>query len=124
MYYELVNSLGREEKDAELAEEIRIQQENSIKTYGYRRMWLVLEKKGIHHNPKTVLRVMKKYGLLAEIRRRRKRVNMGQQVHKCENVLNRRFNADKPNNKWVTELSYIHTKQGVLYLSVISMTIA
>lgn len=36
-----------------------------------------------------------------------------------ENLLNRDFKAEKPNQKWVTDISYIHTKQGVLYLSVI-----
>ena len=82
-------------------------------------MWLVLEKQGIHRNPKTILRIMEKYGLLSEIRRRRKWVNMGQQVHKYENLLNRQFYADRPNSKWVTDISYIHTKQGVLYLSMI-----
>ena len=44
---------------------------------------------------------------------------MGQQIHKYENLLNREFRADKPNSKWVTDISYIHTKQGVLYLSMI-----
>ncbi|MFQ9472639.1 MAG: DDE-type integrase/transposase/recombinase [Oscillospiraceae bacterium] len=34
-------------------------------------------------------------------------------------MLNRRFHADRPNSKWVTDISYIHTKQGVLYLSMI-----
>ena len=118
-YYDYVNRLGRTEKDASLAEEICKQQTKCLSTYGYRRMWLALEKKGIHHNPKTILRVMKKYGLLAEIRRRRKWVNMGQQAHRYENLLNRQFIADKPNTKWVTDISYIHTKQGVLYLSMI-----
>ena len=80
---------------------------------------MVLKKQGIHRNPKTILRIMKKYGLLAEIRRRRKWQQMGQQVHKYENLLNRKFHADRPNSKWVTDISYIHTKQGVLYLSII-----
>ena len=62
---------------------------------------------------------MKKYGLLAEIRRRRKWVSLGQQVHKYENLLKRQFRAGKPNTKWVTDISYIHTKEGVLYLSMI-----
>lgn len=44
---------------------------------------------------------------------------MGKQVHKYENLLNREFHADKPNRKWVTDISYIRTGQGVLYLSVI-----
>ena len=118
-YYDYVKRIGCTERDAPLAEEIRKQQDKCFKTYGYRRMWLALKNKGIHHNPKTILRVMKKYELLAEIRRRRKWVSMGQQVHRYGNLLNRQFSADKPNRKWVTDISYIHTKQGVLYLSMI-----
>ena len=118
-YYDFVHRLGRAEKDTELAELIRQQQEKCFHTYGYRRMWITLEKRGIHHNPKTILRIMKKYDLLAEIRRRRKWANMGQQVHKYENLLDRQFHADGPNRKWVTDISYIQTKQGILYLSMI-----
>lgn len=118
-YYDFIRRLGREEKDAELAEIIRNQQERCFRTYGYRRMWLWLESKGIHRNPKTILRIMKKYELLAEIRRRRKWIQMGQQLHKYENLLNRQFQADRPNSKWVTDISYIRTKEGVLYLSMI-----
>ena len=33
--------------------------------------------------------------------------------------MNQDFHADRPNSKWVTDISYIHTKQGVLYLSMI-----
>ena len=62
---------------------------------------------------------MKKYGLSSEIRRRRKWVNLGQQIHKYDNLLNRQFRANSPNTKWVTNISYIHTKEGVLYLSMI-----
>lgn len=97
----------------------RKQQEKCFHTYGYRRMWLYLKNAGITRNPKTILRIMKKYGLLAEIRRRRKWVNLSQQVHKYENLLNRQFQSDWPNSKWGTDISYIHTKQGVLYLSMI-----
>ena len=39
--------------------------------------------------------------------------------YKYENLLNREFHAERPNSKWVTDISYIHTKQGVLYLSII-----
>lgn len=62
---------------------------------------------------------MKKYDLLSEIRRRRKWQQMGQQVHRYKNLLGREFHADRPNSKWVTDITYIHTKQGVLYLSII-----
>ena len=62
---------------------------------------------------------MKKYNILAEIRRPRKWVQMGQQMHKYEDILNRDFHADAPNQKWVTDISYIHTDEGVIYLSMI-----
>ena len=118
-YYTFVQRLGRPEKDAALAKSIAEQRERSFGTYGYRRMWLWLKSQNIYCNPKTVLRIMKKYDLLSEIRRRRKWQQMGQQVHKYANLLNREFHADRPNSKWVTDISYIHTKQGVLYLSMI-----
>jgi transposase InsO family protein len=88
-------------------------------TYGYRRVHIWLKKRGIYRNPKTILRVMQKYGLLSEIRRRRKYRQMSERLHKYPNLLNRQFTAQRPNMKWVTDVSYIHTKQGVLYLSVI-----
>ena len=108
-YYNFVKRMRRPEKDATLAEIIRQQQDKCFHTYGYRRMWLWLRtSKGICCNPKTILRVMKKYGLLAEIRRRRKWQQMGQQAHRYKNLLGREFHADKPNRKWVTDISYIH----------------
>ena len=114
-YYAFIHRLGKPEKDAALAELIAQQRERSFRTYGYRRMWLWLKSQNIFRNPKTVLRIMKKYNLLSEIRRRRK----WQQIHKYKNLLNRDFHADRPNSKWVTDISYIHTRQGVLYLSMI-----
>ena len=95
-YYAFVDRLDRPEKDAILAETIAQYQERSFRTYGYRRMWLWLRSQNIFRNPKTVLRIMKKYDLLSEIRRRRKWQQMGQQVHRYENLLNREFHADTP----------------------------
>ena len=118
-YYDFVSRIGKAERDAELAKKIQECQDRTDKTYGYRRVWKWLKDKNIERNPKTVLRVMKKYGLLSEIRRRRKWINLGQQVHKYKNLLNRQFRTDRPNTKWVTDISYVHTKEGVLYLSII-----
>jgi len=119
-YYDYLKRLDRPAHDVVLAEIIRDQQGKCNKTYGYRRMWKWLQTtKKIYRNPKTILRIMKKYELLSEIRRRRKWRQLGQQIHKYENLLNRNFQADEPNRKWVTDISYIHTKEGVLYLSMI-----
>jgi len=108
------------DNDKLLAELIRECQVKTKNTYGYRRVkiWLLRET-GLVVNHKAVLRVMNKYNLLSKIRRRRAWVNFGEHLHRYENVLNRDFKADKPNQKWATDISYIFTKQGVLYLSMI-----
>ena len=118
-YYDYIKRMDKPDCDEALAAEIARCQERSGKTYGYRRVQIWLERQGIHRNPKTVLRIMQKYGLLSEIRRRKKYRVMGQQFHRYENLLNRDFTAQRPNQKWVTGISYIHTAQGVLYLSII-----
>ena len=118
-YYDFLKRLNKPEKDAVLAQRIEECQNKVDNTYGYRRVWKWLKDRNIKRNPKTVLRVMKKYGLLSEIRRRRKWVNLGQQVHKYQNLLKQQFQTNRPNTKWVTDISYIHTKEGVLYLSMI-----
>ena len=117
-YYDYVKRMDVPARDLPLAEKIQECQEKHGKTYGYRRVHIWLERQGIHHNPKTILRVMQKYNLLSEVRRK-KYHNYGNVLHKYDNLLDRDFNADKPNQKWVTDISYIKTKQGTLYLSVI-----
>lgn len=61
---------------------------------------------------------MQKYNLLSSVRRKRYR-NCSNVSHIYPNLLNRDFHADRPNQKWVTDISYIKTAQGTLYLSVI-----
>ena len=118
-YYDYIKRMDKPDRDEALAAEIARCQEHSRKTYDYRRVQLWLEQQGIHRNPTTILRIMRKYGLLSEVRRRKKYRVMGQQLHRYENLLNRDFTAQRPNQKWGTDISYIHTAQGVLYLSII-----
>ena len=117
-YYDYVKRMDIPAKDLSLAKLIQGCQEKCGKTYGYRRVHIWLERQGIHHDPKTILHVMQKYSLLSVVRRKKYR-NCGEYLHRYPNLLNRDFRADRPNQKWVTDISYIHTKQGVLYLSVI-----
>ncbi|MGN1316394.1 MAG: IS3 family transposase [Acutalibacteraceae bacterium] len=117
-YYDYVKRMDIPAKDLPLAEKIKECQEKHGKTYGYRRVHIWLERQGIHRNPKTILRVMQKYNLLSEVRRK-KYHNYGNVLHKYDNLLDRDFKADRPNQKWVTDISYIKTQQGTLYLSVI-----
>ena len=117
-YYGFVGRMDKPANDLELSELIRECQSECKQTYGYRRVAIWLERKGVHHDPKTILRVMNKYSLLSVVRRRRY-CNYSQALHRYENLLNRDFHADRPNQKWVTDISYIKTAQGFLYLSVI-----
>ena len=117
-YYDYVKRMDKPACDLPLAEKIRECQEHSHSTYGYRRVHIWLERQGIHKDPKTILRVMQKYNLLSEVRRK-KYHNYTNGIYKYKNHLNRDFTADRPNQKWVTDISYIRTAQGFLYLSVI-----
>ena len=117
-YYDFVARMEVPDKDLPLAEKIRECQSKCGKTYGYRRVHLWLKDERIYRNPKTVLRIMQKYDLLSVIRRKKYR-RCTDVIHKYPNLLNRNFKADRPNQKWVTDISYIHTSQGVLYLSII-----
>ena len=113
--------MGRPEKDAALAAiDSRSSRSAAFNTYGYRRMWLVLKKQ--RHPPQS----QNHPAYDGEIRSAcLKSGGAGSgstwdsKLHSYENLLNRQFHADRPNSKWVTDISYIHTKQGVLYLSMI-----
>ena len=117
-YYDFVARMDIPDKDLPIAEKIKECQSKCSKTYGYRRVHLWLKDERIYRNPKTVLRIMQKYDLLSVIRRKKYR-RYTDVIHKYPNLLNRNFKADRPNQKWVTDISYIHTAQGVLYLSII-----
>lgn len=95
-------------------------QRKSNKTYGYRRVcgWLRREY-GVRLGQKKVLRLMNKYGLLSETRRQRPAYQKHQPENRFENILSRNFRTTAPNQKWCTDITCIHTKKGVLYLSVV-----
>ena len=117
-YYAFLKRMDIPDRDLPLAEKIRECQEESHRTYGYRRVHIWLERQGIYRNPKTILRVMQKYNLLSVVRRKKFKY-VSEHLHKYPNLLNRKFEAERPNQKWVTDISYIKTAQGFLYLSII-----
>ena len=91
-------------------------------TYGYRRiaLWLRLQK-GLRINRKAVLRLMNKLEIRPWARRRRvyRALEQWPAEHTYPNWLARDFQAAHPNQKWVTDVTYIQTQQGWAYLSVI-----
>lgn len=94
----------------------------SRRTYGYRRIhiWLKTER-GKRVNGKAVLRIMQKTGIRPICRRRKliQQIEGASTPTHYRNVLRQDFSASRPNQKWVTDITYIRTSQGWAYLAVI-----
>lgn len=86
--------------------------------YGHRRIHLELVKCGWQVAKKTVLKLMREMGLLCRVRRRRRYNSFkGENGQIAPNLLDRDFNADEPNQKWVTDVTEFHIGQSKIYLS-------
>jgi len=121
-YYEWVRKLAEADPDQERMEQVQAAYEASHKTYGYRRVTIHLQQKmKICINHKAVLRLMHKLGIRSQARKPKmhKKLEELGTYHRYPNVLNRDFVAAKPNQKWVTDVTYIRTQQGWAYLSTI-----
>lgn len=121
-YYAWLKQLKRPDPNVDRIELIREAYEKSHKTYGYRRITLWIHKhKGVSINHKAVLRLMNRMNIHSIARKRKiyKKVTDLGTYHHYENVLNREFTASQPNQKWVTDITYIATQEGWCYLSTI-----
>jgi len=121
-YYAWVRQSNEPDKETSRMELVREAYEKSRKTYGYRRITLWLRKhKQTVINPKAVLRLMNKLNIHSIARKRKlaRKVSELETYHRYPNVLNREFTATKPNQKWVTDVTYLLTQQGWVYLSTI-----
>jgi len=121
-YYAWVKKLEETDPDQERMQKIQAVYETSHKSYGYRRITIQLRRKqGIIINHKAVLRLMGKLGIRSQARKPKmyKKLEEIASYHRYPNVLNRDFVATKPNQKWVTDVTYIRTLQGWAYLSTI-----
>jgi len=121
-YYAWVGKLDQLDRDAERKQLILEAYTKSRGIYGYRRINLWIRKhKGIQLNHKAVLRLMNSLQIRSIARKRRwfKRITELGTYHRYENVLNREFTAEGPNQKWVTDVTFVSTQQGWAYLSII-----
>ena len=116
-YYHVKHQEG--DKYAREKEEIqRIFHENKGR-YGYRRVTTALRNSGFTLNHKTVQRLMKEMGLVCRVRMKKYRSYKGEQGTVAPNLLNREFTAEKPNQKWVTDVTEFRIFGQKLYLSPI-----
>ena len=87
--------------------------------YGYRRITAELRKRGFLLNHKTVQRLMKQLGLVCRVRMKKYRSYKGEVGRIAPNLLQRNFEAGKPNQKWVTDVTEFNLFGQKLYLSPI-----
>jgi putative transposase len=88
--------------------------------YGYRRIWAELRKRGCIVSEKVVRRLMADEGLqIAWQKKRHYRSYQGEVSPAVDNLLERDFQADKPNEKWLTDITEFHIPAGKVYLSPI-----
>jgi putative transposase len=121
-YYAWRKRIEREDPDAERMQAVQAVYHASHKSYGFRRITMQLQdQQRLRINHKAVLRLMRKLGIRSVARKLvpyRKVEELGS-YHRYANVLERDFTASAPNQKWVTDITYIRTQKGWIFLSII-----
>ncbi|WP_394517532.1 IS3 family transposase [Pantoea sp. SGAir0175] len=87
--------------------------------YGYRKIHLDLRDSGQQCGVNRVWRLMKRAGIKAQVGYRSPRARKGEASIVVPNRLQRQFNPDSPDERWVTDITYIRTHEGWLYLAVV-----
>lgn len=108
----------RKQNNQALIEHIRRVHKKYRKTYGSPRIYAQLKKEGIFCNEKQVARLMQQDGLKGQ--RKYRRISTTDSKHAfsvAPNLLDRKFQAIKPNQKWVADITYVSTKEGWLYVA-------
>jgi len=119
-YYDwLIRSESKRKKDDnKLIKEIKRVHKESYETYGIRRVKARLEKENIICGKNRVARLMRENGIFSRLRRKYKATtNSNHSYPVAPNLLNQNFTADKPNEKWVGDITYIPTDEGWLYMA-------
>ena len=111
----------REQANATLLAEIRAAHRLSRKTYGSPRIHAYLRRKGVRCGRNRVARLMRAHHIVARKAARRHPQTTQQRpgAKAAPNLLQREFSAPEPNRKWVSDITYIDTAEGWLYLASI-----
>ncbi len=111
--------MSRPDKYAEIKEIITQIYHYHKGRYGYRRITLELLNRGHKLNRKTVYKIMLELGLKSLVKIRKYRSYKGNYGYVADNLLNRNFKANKPNQKWVTDVTQFNLLDTKMYLSSI-----
>ncbi|MBT9160974.1 MAG: hypothetical protein DDT26_02271 [Dehalococcoidia bacterium] len=110
---------ARARSDEMLGARVRASFISSYRTYGARRVWHDVLAEGQPCGLHRIERLMRQQALKARPRRRGLPKDDGQRSVIAENVLDRQFSADAPNQKWVADFTYIWTAEGWLYVAAV-----
>ena len=111
---------SREKNNRYLSERIRSIYEQRKQVYGCLRITAELKEQGFSCSKNRIARLMRKQGITARIKKRfRVTTNSNHKLPVAENLVEMQFNPEKKNNLWTTDITYIWTREGWLYLSVI-----
>jgi len=111
---------AREMANRELVKKIEAVYYDSYETYGSPRVYHELKSQDVACSENRVARLMRLLGLRAKQVRRYKTTTKRNKRHPvAPNLLKRDFRADRPDHKWLTDITYIPTQEGWLYLAVI-----
>lgn len=117
-FYYQAKVLETRDKYADLKSSIKAIYERHKGRYGYRRITAELRQSGQAVNHKTVQRLMNDLGLKSLVRPKRYHSYRGESTS-SSNVLDRQFDAARPNEKWVTDVTEFNVRGAKLYLSPI-----
>jgi putative transposase len=107
-------------EDERITRRVRASFLASDRTYGARRVWHDVLAEGIHCGLHRIERLMRQQGLRARPRRRGLPLDKGQRGGVASaNILDRRFDAEQPNQKWIADFTYIWTAEGWLYVAAV-----
>lgn len=109
----------RARDDEHMGTKVRASHVGSDRTYGARRVWHDLLADGMSCGLHRVERLMRELGLRARPRRRGLPKDQGERSVIAGNVLDRQFTADRANQKWVADFTYIWTAEGWLYVAAV-----
>ena len=110
---------ARSTRDELLGAAVRASFARADRTYGARRVWHDVLAEGFECGLHGIERLMQMNALRARPRRRQLPKDMGERSVIAPNVLEREFEADGPNQKWVADFTYIWTAEGWLYVAVV-----
>ena len=110
----------RAQKDAMLTEKIREVHTGSHGTYGAPRVHAALQDEGTRVGKKRVARLMKAAGLRGVSRRKRPSTTIrAEGARPAPDLVERDFSAERPDELWVADITYVPTWTGFLYLAVV-----